>query len=469
MDVMNASSMPTLPSGRLSARALVPVAAVLIILLTPCLRTADASESSPPCLSAGKGEVGEAAILNAQKQVEKLQALWASGAYSGYNRRSGTSMTKSAVERQIKQQQKMLDDYRAKGDEAVAFSGAGSQSGRSIKKGIAGAEQRGDHAAAERGRKGLATWQTSVDRYIGSIEKRIAGLNDFLAELREKYDKEIDAIESTVGIDLDPATGLVPCEELTGLVGVAPPVEGADETPPRIKTLDEQMADCMTRDGDERDLCLANLALLHRSPEPCQAAPDGRCGEFVGKVVMGQCQADHPNEDVSTCEYTAAAWINSPSACKEASNLYGCLSAVAAERGDPQIIMNHIADPATRDLVLTTYAATTGDTGVLDLIEDNNQYDLAITFVALRLGVGEGQRLSATYCNRLRGGYDDEDVNRDVCRGAVGLNNWVVDQIRVAETEAEEERIISELMTLIERFDSGDLTLGEWLKERGLE
>lgn len=461
--------MPTLPAGHLSARALVPVAAALIILLTPCLRTAAASESSPPCLSAGKGEGGEAAILNAQMQVEKLQALWASGAYSGYNRQSGTSMTKSAVERQIKQQQKILDDYRAKGDEAVAFSGAVSQAGRSIKKGIAGAEQRGDHAAAERGRKGLAIWQTSVDRSISSIVQRIAGLKDFLAELREKYDKEIAAIERTVGVDLDPATGLAPCADRTGVVGVVPPVEGADEAPPRIKALDEQVADCMTRNGDERDICLANLALLHRSPEPCQAAPDGRCGEFVGKVVMGQCQTDHPDEDVSMCEYTAAVWINSPSACKEASNPYGCLGAVAAERGDPQVIIDHIADPATRDMVLTTYAATTGDAGVLDFIEDNERYDLAITYVVSRLGAGEDQRLPSNYCDRLRGGYDDEGVNRDVCRGAVVLSNWFVDQLRVAETEAEEERIISELKTFLERMESGDLTLTEWMKEKGLE
>jgi hypothetical protein len=184
---------------------------------------------------------------------------------------------------------------------------------------------------------------------------------------------------------------------------------------------------------------------------------------------MGQCHADHPNEDVSTCEYMAAAWINSPSACKEASNLHGCLGAVAAKREDPQIIIDHIADPATRDRILTTYAVTIGDTSVLDLIEDNYRYDLAVTYVGSMLGSRKEQRLPPTYCDRLRGGYDDEDVNRDVCRGAVGLNNWLVDQFRVAETEAEEERIMNELRTLIERLDSGDLTLEEWIKERGLE
>jgi len=185
---------------------------------------------------------------------------------------------------------------------------------------------------------------------------------------------------------------------------------------------------------------------------------------------MGQCQADHP-DDPTQCEYLAASVLKSPGACKKASDPVGCIGAVAAELGDPQVILDNVTDPSAQATLLTAYVAATGDAKALDRIEDNNLFDLAVIYSAIRLGVGEDRRLPQSYCDRLRGGYygdnaGDEDLNRDLCHGTINMSNWAVDQMNAAETEAEESRVLGAIETMVERIESGEVTLDDFLTER---
>jgi hypothetical protein len=182
---------------------------------------------------------------------------------------------------------------------------------------------------------------------------------------------------------------------------------------------------------------------------------------------MGDCRVEHP-EDPSLCEYTAATWVNSPSICRQASDPNGCLGAVAAESRDPQIILDGIDDPTQQAIVLSSYVAATGDADAIELIEDNYLHDQAVIYSASRLGIGEDRRLPATYCDSLRGGYSgendgDEASTRDLCRTAVGMNNWAVDQLNAAETEAEQARVAEAIESLSERFASGEISVEDWL------
>jgi len=249
------------------------------VMLVSSLATgslARAVTENAPCLPPVSAEAEDSALEAARAKLAELQSQWAAGEFRGYNRFSGTSTTNGAVAREIEKRENELADYFALGDEAVASGGSSMQSGRAIKETIQKAQQRGDQALAQRARDALRVWEESVREKTEETQERIDNLRTLLAELRQGYEDAIAALESEAGADLDPMTGLAFCDLAPGEDEES---AAGDEPPPTILSVDEQIARCMTLVGDERDICLANLVLLHKSPAPCQAAPDGRCGE----------------------------------------------------------------------------------------------------------------------------------------------------------------------------------------------
>jgi hypothetical protein len=331
-------------------------------------------------------------------------------------------------------------------------------SATSIRESIARAREAGNQAQVDRLHDALATWETSVRKKRESIEEELTRLFEVLDDLEAHYNDRIAQLERSVGADLDPFAGARSC----------------DADLPRVKSLDEQIAECLTQADLPRDVCLANLVLLHQDPAPCGAAPQGRCAELVGRIIMGEC-APHEEPLRSACEHEAAAWINQPRVCQHATHPYGCIATVAAEQSNPSIIMDHIDDPTGRATMLGTYATLTGDATVFDLIEDNALHDNAVIYAAARLGFGSDKRLDLGYCDQLRGNYageyaeDDEAMNRNLCRGAVLLSNYALDRDNAASSQAQREEIVRDFQDLVERLESGETTIEDLLQEAGIE
>jgi len=235
----------------------------------------------------------------------------------------------------------------------------------------------------------------------------------------------------------------------------------------RIPTAEEQVAQCAVFAGSSRDECVVNLVFTHEDPALCGLAPDSRCAAIVGELMMERCNTRYAGDELLFCEIAVAQETGVVEACTHATEVAGCFAAVAAKRGDPRLIVEHLGDPLARDMALATYAMSEADPSVLELIEDNRRHDLGMAAVVPSIAIGRGERVDPAYCNRLRGGYESSDEGlgaegtRELCEATVAFSNRAAAMREVAETEAEREAVgemIAELSAAVER---GEIELGD--------
>jgi hypothetical protein len=182
---------------------------------------------------------------------------------------------------------------------------------------------------------------------------------------------------------------------------------------------------------------------------------------------MQRCADSNPDKALQLiCEMNEATRLGSAEACRETSDPFVCIGAVAVAEEDPSIIVEHIEDPTSRDSQLAAYVAVTGDASVLDLIEDNERNDGARVYNTVRLGALSDRVLTPDYCN-LRGGYtgeyakDNEEVNRSLCLQFMALSNWILARVDAAETDAEIARARDDIMAVVEAVTEGEIDLSE--------
>lgn len=247
---------------------------------------------------------------------------------------------------------------------------------------------------------------------------------------------------------------------LFALAILVPPAHSEDEAP-RILSIPEQVDRCRALSGDQRDECLVGLVLRHKDVSLCDKIPESRCATIVGSALMQNC-ADLTGDERLHCEIQVAQQVGSVEACDGAAARTGCITAVAAGRKDPKIIVDNIDDARDRDIAIALYATELRDPSAIDLIEDNHRHDLALVSIVSSIGVGLRQMIDPEYCRRLRGGYDgdgDEESVRSLCHAAVGFSNFVQSRRDAAETPAEDDAVVAMVKDLVGAIERGEVNL----------
>jgi len=252
---------------------------------------------------------------------------------------------------------------------------------------------------------------------------------------------------------------------LAGLTAVLPGDSSAED-PPRILTVPELIEGCRSLTGDPRDECLVNLALFEQDAAICQAAPESRCAEILGTILMPRCDR-YAGDERFACEIAVAQETASVEACAAALDRNACVGAVASVRDDPQIIVDNIGDAAARDIALATHAAVRRDPAAVDLIADNRQHDLARVYIVSSIGVGLARIIDPSYCDGMRGDYDDdadqegEDDVRRLCDMAVAFSNLVTARQAVAETAAERNAVATMIQDIVAAMERGEVSVDD--------
>lgn len=252
---------------------------------------------------------------------------------------------------------------------------------------------------------------------------------------------------------------------LAGLAAMLPG-DASAEDPPRILTVSELIEGCRSLVGDPRDECLVNLALFEEDAAICQAAPESRCGEILGTILMPRCDR-FAGDERFVCEIAVAQETAAVEACTAALDHNACVGAVASVRGDPQIIVDNIGDASARDIALATYAAVGRDPAAVDLIADNRQHDLARVHIVSSIGVGLDRIIDPAYCDGMRGDYDDdadqegEDDVRRLCDMAVAFSNLVTARAAVAETAAERDAVATMIQDIVGAMERGEMSVDD--------
>ena len=251
---------------------------------------------------------------------------------------------------------------------------------------------------------------------------------------------------------------------LAAILAAAYPIRSlADTDIPRIATVPEQVESCRSLSGAERDDCLVYLAIREEDPALCQAAPESKCAEILGTILMQRC-SQFSGEERSVCEIAIAQEFATVAVCTAAADPAVCVGAVAAVRSDPQLIVDHVDDPLTRDQMLSTYAADKHDASAVALIEDNRRHDLARTFIVSSIGFGANRIVDSSYCDGMRGGYDDdadqesEQSVRELCDLAVAFSNFATARAAVVETEAEKTALIGMIEDISAAVARGEIS-----------
>lgn len=232
---------------------------------------------------------------------------------------------------------------------------------------------------------------------------------------------------------------------------------------PRIATLPEQIERCRRLSGDERDLCMVQLVFREENPALCAEIPESRCAAIIGATLMEKCQGLSDDDERLVCETAVANETGAVEACKGASQRPGCVAAIAAKRGSPDVIFTAFEPGPERDFAISMLASELRDPAVVELITDNRAHDKALVSIAAAIGIRNGETLPREYCDRLRGGYDDLDGEGEAsiaqyCRVAVAITNFAVTQRNMAETEAEYDGIKDALRAMSEALGRQELS-----------
>lgn len=179
--------------------------------------------------------------------------------------------------------------------------------------------------------------------------------------------------------------------------------------------------------------CYAQLSVEESDPDICDTLSEEgaqRCRGVAGAAIMTKC-ATLAEPQRGVCQRAVAVAYKAPNACDlaDVDYIFECKLTVAAELRDPNVILagSEYMDPLERDKLIATYATMTKSYDVLEYIRDNRIYDMAMTMVSA-LRVGAGQYVEPGICQRLAGGYQDDDGGL----GAEGQYRQCVGGLRLA-------------------------------------
>ena len=163
--------------------------------------------------------------------------------------------------------------------------------------------------------------------------------------------------------------------------------------------------ECDSASTDERDVCLAGLALRTGTPSICDSAPEGRCQELAARAAMAECGRNHEGSLRHECEMATLTSYPAPDACVASLDPTLCILTVASERREPNLIAERVSDEQEMQRIMAAYVASARDPRGLDYITDPFIHDGALTNAAFAIGYGQDRELGTAYCDRLRGGY----------------------------------------------------------------
>lgn len=238
----------------------------------------------------------------------------------------------------------------------------------------------------------------------------------------------------------------------------------------RILSLDEKVEICTGNEGLERTVCLANLASTYRSGKPCDADPTGECGRLTGTFAIRDCaRSARTDEERIPCEMAAAVEYKSADSCSAALKGDLCLTLVASETRNPNVILDGIEDRKRRDEALASYASSTGDSSTIDRIEDNYSADAALIMSNVTRAARSGDQAGNAFCwNDLRGGYKERDGytesledTRKLCFAAMNLSNAVNAQRGTVETPQDADALAKKLEALLKAVERREISVDD--------